>query len=261
MIRSISVDSASLRCDVRLRPNAPALLLLNPLAASLEIWDAQADAFAEQFTLIRCDARGHGGSTLGKASELSMDQLAQDVIAVLDQLEIARAHVCGLSIGGMIGMKLATLWPQRVDKLVLCATTPYMPTPQMWQQRIDTALSQGMSGLIDGVLQRWFTSRFREAQPEAVERVRKLLMKTTPEGYAASAAAIRDMDQRESIRGIKADTLVLAGTHDAGAPPSDAQVWSAAIQKSRLKILDAAHVLNVEQSAAFNAAVLEFLSN
>ena len=67
------------------------------------------------------------------------------------------------------------------------------------------------------------------------------------------------MDQRESIRGIKADTLVLAGTHDVGAPPSDAQVWSAAIPESRLKILDAAHVLNVEQSAAFNAAVLEFI--
>jgi 3-oxoadipate enol-lactonase len=136
-----------------------------------------------------------------------------------------------------------------------------MPTPQMWQSRIDTALSQGVANLVDGILQRWFTSDFHASHPDEVERVRQMLLKTTPQGYAASAAAIRDMDQRESIRNIAARTLVLAGEHDAGAPAADARNWSAAIAGARLHILNAAHVLNVEQSPAFNTAVLEFLQS
>ena len=259
--RFISVGDVSLRCDVRVRADAPALLLLNPLAASLEIWDEQVEVFASHFTVVRFDVRGHGGSSIGTSAELSMEQLARDALAVLDAFDISRAHLCGLSIGGMIAMKLATLWPARVDRLILCATTPYMPTPEMWQSRIDTALSHGVASLVDGILQRWFTSEFHASHPDEVERVRQMLLKTTPQGYAASAAAIRDMDQRESIRNIGARTLVLAGERDAGAPPADARNWSTAIADARLHILNAAHVLNVEQSSAFNAAVLGFLQS
>ena len=107
--RFISVGDVSLRCDVRVRADAPALLLLNPLAASLEIWDEQVEVFAQHFTVVRFDVRGHGGSSIGTSAELSMEQLARDALAVLDAFGISRAHLCGLSIGGMIAMKLATV--------------------------------------------------------------------------------------------------------------------------------------------------------
>src|SRR5690606_29891295 len=132
---------------------------------------------------------------------------------------IKRAHFCGLSIGGMIGMQVATAWPERVDKLVLCATTPFMPGAEMWNERIDTVRRQGIAPLVDGILGRWFTPRFHAEAPDDVARVREMLLKTSAQGYVGSASAIRDMDQRESIRSIRAETLVIAGEHDPGATP------------------------------------------
>ncbi|HVY81189.1 MAG TPA: 3-oxoadipate enol-lactonase [Steroidobacteraceae bacterium] len=259
MIKDIQLDGFHLRCDVLEKPGAPALLFLNPLAASLEIWDGQIAELGREFTLVRFDARGHGESQVGPLRELSMERLAQDALAVLDAVGIERAHVCGLSIGGMTAMKLATLAPERVNKLILCCTTPYMPTVQTWQERIAIASSQGVAALVDGILQRWFAPRFRAAEPKQVERVRAMLLKTSAAGFVASAAAIRDMDQRETIRAISAPTLVIAGAQDAGIPPAQAELILRAIRGSRLTVLDSAHVPNVEQREAFNATVLEFL--
>ena len=108
------------------RPGAPALLLLNPLGTSLEIWDDSFAALSERYEVVRFDKRGHGESTTGSKTELTMEQLARDALAVLDACGIARAHLCGLSIGGMTSMQIATLWPDRVLKIALCSTSPYM---------------------------------------------------------------------------------------------------------------------------------------
>jgi 3-oxoadipate enol-lactonase len=259
MFNTVQIEDAAIRYEVRKKSGAPALLLLNPLAASLEIWDAQLDDFGKEFTLIRFDPRGHGGSCLGTKAELAMVDLARDARAVLDAAEIERAHLCGLSIGGMTAMQMATLWPARVEKLVLCATTPYMPTVQMWQSRIDTALREGLSSLVGGVLQRWFTPQFHVSRPDEVERVRSMLMRTDPKGYAASAAAVRDMDQRDAIANISAPTLVIAGAHDPGVPPAQAERIVSSVRGSRLLVLESAHLPNIEQATAFNAAVKQFL--
>ncbi|HEU4600616.1 MAG TPA: 3-oxoadipate enol-lactonase [Steroidobacteraceae bacterium] len=260
MFKTVQVDDAVLRYELRKKAGATALLLLNPLAASLEVWDAQLEELGRVFTLIRFDPRGHGESTVGTKAELTMEDLARDARAVLDAAGVERAHLCGLSIGGMTAMKMATLWPERVEKLVLCATTPYMPTAEMWQDRIGTALKDGLGALVNGTLQRWFTPQFHAARPEDVQRVRALLLKTDPRGYAASAAAIRDMDQRESIKSISAPTLVIAGALDPGVPPTQSELITGSIKGADLRVLDSAHLINVEQPAAFNSAVLEFLA-
>jgi 3-oxoadipate enol-lactonase len=258
MFRSVTVDDAMLRYEVRSDAGGPALFLLNPLAASLEIWDAQLE-LAKDFTLVRFDPRGHGGSTFGSKAELTIEDLARDACAVLDDAGIARAHICGLSIGGMAAMNIATSLPRRVGRLVLCATTPYMPTREMWQARIDTARREGLSTLVDGILQRWFTASFHQSHPSEIQRVRELLMRTDPKGYAASAAAVRDMDQRESINSISVPTLVIAGAHDPGVPPAQAEAITRAVKDSSLLILESAHLPNIEQAPAFNAAIKKFL--
>jgi 3-oxoadipate enol-lactonase len=142
---------------------------------------------------------------------------------------------------------------------VLCAASPYMPTREMWQERIDTARRDGLASLVDGILKRWFTPAFHESNPVEVQRVRELLMNTAPAGYAASAVAVRDMDQRESIKSITVPTLVIAGAHDPGVPPSQAESITKAVKGSSLLVLDAAHLPNIEQAAAFNSAVTRFL--
>ena len=115
-MKRVTTEDAELRCEHSPRPGAPALLLLNPLGTSLEIWDDSMAALAERYEVVRFDARGHGESTTGSKAELTMEQLARDALAVLDACGIARAHLCGLSIGGMTAMQIAKLSPDRVLK-------------------------------------------------------------------------------------------------------------------------------------------------
>ena len=253
----------SMDCQLRVehtpRPGAPALLLLNPLGVALDIWDEQLDALSERYELIRFDARGHGKSTIGEHPQATIELLANDALAVLEACGIARAHLCGISLGGMIAMHIATHSPDRVLKAVLSNTSPHMPPRDAWDQRIQTALTQGLDPLIEGTLGRWFTPEFHQAQPQKVDKVRSLLRETTPAGYAACCAAIRDMDQSESIRGISAKTLVVGGTKDSGTTPAMAQQIASSIPEARLVMLDAAHLTIIERATEFNAAVIEFL--
>ena len=175
-MKLVTTEDAQLRCEHSLRPGAPALLLLNPLGSSLEIWDDPFPALCERYEVVRYDMRGHGESTTGSKTELTMEQLARDALAVLDACGIARAHLCGLSIGGMTAMQIATLWPDRVLKVALCSTSPYMPSPDTWNTRIETVRTQGIEPLIDGILQRWLTTPYRMAHPEKVEWIRAMLL-------------------------------------------------------------------------------------
>jgi 3-oxoadipate enol-lactonase len=120
-------------------------------------------------------------------------------------------------------------------------------------------MTQGMAPLIEGTLGRWFTAEFHQAQPEKVDRVRAMLMETTPLGYAACCAAIRDMDQREAIRGIAAKTLVIGGAKDTSTTPAHAELIASSIPEAKLVMLAAAHLSNIEQAAEFTATLIEFL--
>lgn len=259
-MKLVTTEDAQLRCEHSPRPGAPALLLLNPLGTSLEVWDDPFQALCERYELVRFDARGHGESTTGSKTELTMEQLARDALAVLDACGIARAHLCGLSIGGMTAMQVATLWPDRVLKIALCATSPYMPSREIWNTRIETVRKQGMAPLVDGILQRWFTAPYRMAHPEQAERIRAMLLAAKPQGYAACAAAIRDMDQRQSIKTITTKTLVVGGTQDPGTTPADHALIAASIPGAQLVMLEAAHLLHIEQQQEFTETLLQFLA-
>jgi 3-oxoadipate enol-lactonase len=259
-MKLVTTDDAQLRCEHSLRPGAPALLLLNPLGASLEIWDDSFPALSERYEIIRYDKRGHGQSTTGSKTELTMEQLARDALAVLDACGIARAHLCGLSIGGMTAMQIATLLPDRVLKIALCSTSPYMPSRETWNTRIEAVRSEGIAPLIDGILQRWLTAPYRMAHPEKVEWIRSMLLTAKPAGNAACAAAIRDMDQRQSIKTITAKTLVIGGTQDPGTTPADHALIAASIPGAQLVMLEAAHLLHIERQAEFTETLLQFLA-
>lgn len=258
-MKLVTSQDCQLRVEHTPRPGAPALLLLNPLGVSLDIWDEQLAALSARYELIRFDARGHGKSTIGEQPEATIELLANDALAVLEACGVARAHLCGVSLGGMIAMHIAAHAPDCVLKVVLSNTTPHMPPRENWQQRIQTARTQGVEPLIEGTLGRWFTPEFHQAQPEKVAKVRALLRETSPQGYAACCAAIRDMDQRESIRNITAKTLVIGGTRDAGTTPAMAQSIASSVPEAKLVMLDSAHLPNIERTDEFNAALIEFL--
>ncbi|MFC0282748.1 alpha/beta fold hydrolase [Camelimonas abortus] len=244
--------------------DAPPLLMAHPLGASLEVWTPQVARLARRFRVIRYDARGHGDTPVpadaaGEAGREGVGALGQDALDVMDALGLARVHWCGLSMGGMAGQWLLANAPHRLDRVVLSNTAATTGPAEAWTERLAVLKSEGMAGLIDGVMARWFTPAFAAAHPDRVETVRRLVLRTSPEGYAACAMALRGMDLRQAIAGATPPTLVIAGAHDAGTTPEQAQFIASQLANARLLTLDAAHLSNVEQAGPFTEAVAEFL--
>src|SRR4051812_2142573 len=171
--------------------DAPVLVLSNSLGATLKMWNPQARALARTFRLVRYDTRGHGGSET-PPGPYGIDDLGQDVVELLDHLDLERAHVAGLSLGGMTAMWLAIHAPRRVDRLVLLGTSPLMGPAQMWADRIVTVRDHGTQAIVGGTLERWFTDEFR-AQHDLTD-VREMFNGIDDEGYASCCAAIQHMD-------------------------------------------------------------------
>ena len=237
---------------------APVLVFSNSLGTDLSLWEKQVGAFSRSFRLLRYDSRGHGAS-LVTPGPYSIELLARDVLSLLDRLAIRRAHFCGLSLGGMVGMWLASHTPERIDRLVLANTSPLMAPPDAWEKRIDAVGKGGMAAIAGAVIERWFTPAFRERAPADVEPVRKVLLATPPLGYIGCCAAVRDMDQRSQLPSIRSRTLVIGGSHDPATPPAMGRGIADAIPGAQYIELSAAHLSNIEAADAFNNALSDFL--
>ncbi len=239
--------------------DAPALLLLNALGTTVDLWRPQIDRLAAAFRVIRFDTRGHGASD-APARPYTLDRLGRDALAVLDVAGVSRAHVCGVSLGGQTALWLGLHAPDRVNRLVAANTGVRIGSTGLWDQRIHDAGELGMPALAEPALARWFTPRFRQAHPETVDRFRRMLRDGSPAGYAGCCAALRDADLRADLHRIRRPTLVIAGAHDPATPPADGAFIRRRVAGAELLALDAAHLANVEQPDAFTAGVLRFLS-
>jgi len=238
---------------------APALILSNSLGTNFSMWDAQALAFEKQFRLLRYDMRGHGQSSV-PPPPYAVPDLARDVLALADSLNIARFHFCGLSIGGMIGMSLALEAPKRLHKLVLCNTAPKIGTDEFWNARIETVESKGMKEVAGAVTARWFTPAFQSSSPDKVASAIQVLESLNPQGYVGGCTAVRDFDFREDIAKIRTPALVISGTHDPAATPADGRFLAEHIPGARHIELHTSHLSNIGDPSHFNQAVLSFLS-
>ena len=241
--------------------DAPVLVLSNSLGTNLHMWDLQIPAFAEHLRVLRFDTRGHGRS-LVTPGPYSIEQLGHDVLALLDALHIERAHFCGLSMGGLIGQWLGINAGERLRKLVVCNTAAKIGDPSVWDPRIETVLRDGPAAMValrDASIARWFTADFAEANPQQAKRITDMLAATSPQGYAANCAAVRDADFREQLSSIKVPTLVISGTEDAVTPPSGGHFIQEHVQGAEYAEFYAAHLSNVQAGAAFSDRVLEFL--
>jgi 3-oxoadipate enol-lactonase len=237
---------------------APVLLLSNSLGTNLGMWGGQMAALTARYRVLRYDSRGHGRSAV-PAGGYTIDQLGRDAVGLLDHLGFDRVAFCGLSKGGMVGMWLGVHAPERVSRLALTNTAPHMPPPDLWDTRIRTVSEQGMTSITEGVVSRWFTQGFQERAPAEVEPIRQMLLSTDPVGYCGCCHAIRDMDQRGDLSRIKAPTLVIGGTVDPSTPPHHSEEIARGIAGSKLVMLEAAHLSNIEQRAGYTAALLAFL--
>ena len=241
--------------------DAPVLLVANSLMANGSMWDGNIAALAERYRVLRYDKRGHGGSGLS-AGPYTIAQLADDAVGLLDALGIQKVHFMGLSIGGMIGQQLGARYPERILSLSLCNTASEMPPRSLWEERFEIARTQGIAGLVDGTIKRWFTAPFIERAPQEIEKVRQMILGTNIEGYIGCGSAVRDMAQSTMLLKIKAPTLVLSGRHDPACTVDQGTVLNRLIDGSRMVIIeDAAHLSNIEQPVQFNQAVREFMDS
>ncbi len=235
----------------------PLLVLSNGLGTELSMWDAQIPVLAPTFRVMRYDARGHGGSST-PSQPFSIEHLGRDVLALLDRVGVARAHFCGLSMGGMIGMWLGINAPDRLNSLVLANAAAHIGPRTMWNERIDVVNAKGMKAISDAAVARWFTADFIARQPDAVAAVKAAMERTSAEGYVLCCAAVRDTDFREAVAGIRTPVLVINGAHDVATPPADGLYLAKCIAGSRSLMLDTAHLSNIESSREFSEALRSF---
>ncbi len=249
--RSIFYERAGLR-------GAPVLLLSGSLGTTLRMWDAQVDGLSDRYDIIRYDLRGHGKSST-PAGPYTIDRLGGDVVALVERLEVNQIAFCGLSLGGAIGQWLALHSSERFRAFILANTASSIGTPALWSERIAAVEEKGMAGVAEGILGRWFTPAFHRDSPSTVERMRRMLSSCNPKGYVAACSALQGMDLRASIQSIHTPTCILAGEDDLVTTLSDAEFLRDNITDSKLVVLSAAHISNIEVPTAFNAAVLQFL--
>jgi len=258
----IVLDGMRARYRLEGPADAPVVTLIHSLAATLELWDAQAAALGGRYRVLRYDVRGHGGSD-APAGPWTLEQMADDLRRLLRELGIARSHLVGLSMGGCVAMTAALAFPGLVQSLVLADTTSrYAPhTRAMWAERIRAVERDGMEPVIEPTMEIWFTPEFRQREPGGVDRVRGMLRGTDPRGYAWAVGAIAEVDLTARLGEIRAPTLVLVGEHDPGTPVAMAETLGRGIPGARLTVLPGArHCSCVEAAPAFDRALLDFLA-
>jgi 3-oxoadipate enol-lactonase len=236
----------------------PVVVCSNGLGTTMRMWEPQVDAFSKHFRVLRCDTRGHGQSGV-TPGPYTIEKLSWDVVGLLDALQIERAHFCGLSMGGLIGMFLGMNAGDRFRKIALCDTAAKIGTDDLWNTRIDAVRSGGMKAISGGVIERWLTAGFRASHPEETQSIQVMLEAANPEGYIACCAALRDVDLRGGISTIRNACLALTGTHDTTSPPEEAHFLERSISGAAYAEIPAAHLSNVEARDEFNRHVLQFL--
>jgi 3-oxoadipate enol-lactonase len=239
-------------------PARPAVVLLGSLGSTLDMWDRQVPALATSFRVVAADLRGHGGSP-APAGPYELDDLVDDVISLLDSLALDRAHLVGLSLGGMVAMRLAARNPDRVDRLAVLCTSALLGPAEFWHQRAAAVRAGGTASIAPEVVRRWVTPAFQDAP--VVAALEAMVAGTSDHGYAACCEAIAAMDLRADLAAITAPTLAIAGAEDPATPPEHLALIASAIPGARLLVVPgAAHLANVEAADAVNAALLDHLT-
>ena len=242
----------------------PVLVFSNSLGSDLTMWDPQVEYFRNDFQIIRYDKRGHGNSSPFEGP-YSFDMLENDVIKILDELKINKAHFIGLSMGGMTSIGLALKYPERFDKMVCCAARADMPPPaiEAWDQRIAVVKEKGSDGFVQGSLERWFSESFMKetSNENIIKKASEMIRKTSVNGYVGSCEAIKKLNYLREIGKVKNDFLFVSGEKDVGAPALAMEEMHHLTPNSKyICITDVAHVFNLEKPNEVNKILAEFLS-
>ncbi|MFI1962908.1 4-carboxymuconolactone decarboxylase [Streptomyces pathocidini] len=229
--------------------DAPVLILGPALGTTWHMWDRQVPELTRHWRVLRYDLPGHGGAPAHPAT--SVADLADRLLATLDELGVERFGYAGCGIGGAVGADLALREPHRVAALALVAAAARFGTADEYRQRGVIVRSNGLDSIARTTPDRWFTEAFAEAQQAIVDWSVQMVRTTDPGCYIGACEALAAFDLRTGLADIGVPTLVVAGSEDRITSPADARVLVAGIPDARLALVPGtAHLAPVEQPAA-----------
>jgi 3-oxoadipate enol-lactonase len=256
------IELGEVRIHYRLDGKAgmPTLALSNSLGTTFHMWDKVLPVLTEHYRVLCYDTRGHGESSVPQGP-YTLPQLANDLLALIDALQIECCHFCGVSLGGMTGIWLGIHHTNRVEKLILSNTAARIGATESWNDRIRGVQEHGVAAIAGSIIERWFTPAFRTEHPEEMKEVREMLSACSTEGYAGCCAAIRDMDMSADLARIGTPTLVVAGALDPVIPADACRLLHEKIRNAVYVELNSAHLSPIERATEFADAALRFLES
>lgn len=235
----------------------PPLVLVHPIGADLSLWDLAVPQLLTRFQVLRYDLRGHGGSE-ATAGEYSDELLADDLLAISSAVGWDRFALCGVSVGALAAVQATVLAPQRVKNLIICSAAPHMHAPPGgWNARAETARSSGMQSLAGPMVERMFSTAFRDTEHPHIETLRTVFLNTSPDGYASTIAVLRDADLTEQLPKVSSPTMIVTGKTDPLIPAAAVEAFQKGIPGAKCAELDAGHFPPVEAPEKFAELLIE----
>lgn len=219
-------------------PNPRRIVLIHSLALDASIWDGVAARLSKGAEILTYDCRGHGRS--GRpAGPFTTELFARDLAELLDHLGWAAVTIAGCSMGGCVAQTFAGLNPSRVTALGLIDTTAWygVDGPKQWRGRAENARSNGVAGLVDFQVTRWFSDGFRAAHPDLVDATVKVFLANDLQCYADSCVMLGDADLRHYLPSFRMPVVIVVGEEDYATPVAAAQQLHESIKHSTLTIL------------------------
>ena len=233
----------------------PVLVLANSLSATHDMWYRQIPAWSESRRIVSCNYAGHGPDTdASLPPHDSIEGMGEALISRMDKLGVEHFDFVGLSLGGMLGLHMASRYPDRVRRLVAanCRYWNNAEGQKQWDLRIQAVREGGLEAIVEGTLERWFTAGFRDVEPDTVARMRDMILECDVDGYALAATAVRNLDLREQLPQIRCPVLLLTGDQDVAAPAEHMQEIAELVPDAKLHVFDhCAHVSNIEHPKEF----------
>jgi len=235
------------------------LVFVNSLGTDFRIWNDVVELLKEYGHLLLFDKRGHGLSDVVENTN-GLPDFVEDALALLEYLSIKRCVMVGLSVGGMIAQVLAGVIPEKIEKLVLCDTRHKIGNAQIWNDRIAAVKEKGITSISDGVMQRWFSEKFRSAEGVKVSGYKNMLERTPSLGYIKTCEAIRDADLTEIAAAIKIPSLCIVGSEDKSTLPDEVRNLADLIRGSKFKVIEGSgHIPCVDNPKILSNLIIDFL--
>jgi 3-oxoadipate enol-lactonase len=247
---------------------APVITFAHALSLNLRSFDDQIAAFQDQYRVLRLDLRGHG-KTDKDGGPFSMEDLADDVVGLLDHIGAKKSHFVGSSLGAMVGLALAFNHADRLSSLTFMASQGALPPERIATSRANIAAMRDSSATTkttmadeaDALMDRLLFDHDESANPARFALLREILGDTTLFGQARAYEAILAMNYDNRLDEVHTPTLVLAGAQDSSTTPERMQMYKDGIAGAKMELLQGAgHFPNLEQPDAFNAVLKTFLN-